>query len=303
MPDLASTFRLERPLSLGEVLDRAVSNLVSSWRTILGLIVVGALPRVIFHYYVSSLWLREFGANLHKGPTESIFTQALVTNAQRSAIDPGSLDVTTSVAFDVLSLLMIAACAVVVTEASEGRTVGALEALRYVGERWEVIAPVIAVLAAALFGLREAISVSTRGYASMATWGGQFPAFVLYLGPVWSMVTACLQTFVLLVAIGIVTAGLESESVLESFAWGLRGMTGNGRIVLTLLMAAAFAILYIMINYVAVGSAVLLDLTGSALLDTIWYVVVYSLPLAFIALSAIWFYLDWEFRSSRPTPT
>jgi len=303
MPDGVSAFRLERPLNLGEVLDRAFSNLVSSWTTVLGLIVVAFLPRAILHYYLSSLWLGEFGANLHKSPSEPIFTQALATNAQRSTIYVGSLGVTSSVAFDILVLLMVAACTVVVTEASEGRTIGALGALKYVGERWEVLAPVIAVLVLALFGVREAVSLSTRAYVGIAAQGGQYAAYILYLAPVWSIVTSWVGTSVLIVAMGVVTASLESESFVESIAWGLGGMVGKGRIGLTLFMGAALTILYFVASYLSLGGVILLDLTGSALLDTIWYVMIYALPLAFLTLSAIWFYLDWEFRSSHRVPT
>jgi hypothetical protein len=273
----APPLRLERPLSLGEIFDRAMTLLTSSWRVFLTLAAVGLVPWVAYYYWYQ----------VQYGRSETWY---LIVYA----------------AAGLLARLTVAASAIAAAYIYRGQHPSAGSALADINRHWEVVAPCAAIATAVLYAEYQAAAPLIRDAAlPTSAFPGVGDLILSYLVFIVTGIIRQVVTFA--VNLLMCAAALEPADLSGSLRGALSIMFASDRFPpLFGACVALFALRWFGDQVPNVGYIVAYQLFHvmklSPVVDAIAYLVI-NVPLAaFTSLVAISFYFDARLREGVNVP-
>jgi hypothetical protein len=295
MKSPSSTLALDRPLSLGEIVDRALTLLFSAWRPILTLATIGYLPWVVLQFWVSIRFLNLTTGAQPAAPGVTFLYSAIVTTRDLSSIDVGAWRWIVDVGGRVLQLVSACAIAVVVVRRNAGVSVSAQEALQAINVRWETVGPVAAIAAVGYFGVWDATQSIRHQFESYMGYDLSVPAILARYGVIIATAWAA-NAFFLTAVVWTVSAAALPGNVAETFMRAAGALFGRRRVALTCVLSVALWAMTLPIGTLDLFGAAALSLTRNPLSYTLLDAL-FKVPFdAFVALVAFLYYCDAQRR-------
>jgi hypothetical protein len=276
---------LERPLNLGEIFDRALTLLTSSWRVFLAVAAIGLVPWIAYYYW--------YQVQYDRLPTGNVSTSG------------GPWYWIVYAGAGLLARLMVAASAIAAAYVYRGRHPSTGDALAGVNRHWEVVASCAAIATAVLYAEYQAAAPVIRDAAlpvsTLPTAGDFVLSYLVFF------VTGIIRQVVAVAAnLLMCAAALEPTDLSGSLRVALRIMFASDRLpTLFGTCVALFALRWFGDQLPNVGYIVAYQLfhaTSSPLVDAIGYLLI-NIPLAaFTSLVAISYYFDARLREGVNVP-
>lgn len=253
--------RVDRPLSLGEIFDRAITALVARWSSIVPLCVLAYLPLIAID---------------------------VVPGA-----DPSNVRIGHAV-HDVLSYVVVGLCAIIIARASCGAQTSIADAVRVLSASWATVTILALAFGALSLGVAAAATLLWTSWLSYGTSHAQVFEFsalfrlsvdtVAYYIALFGYASSC-------------SAVLEADSISDAALLALSATFGARRIGKTLLACVALALLLQLLGtanaFVAISAQVQDWPKGVVVLARF----LTDFPVfAYFVVVAIYFYLDARIR-------
>ena len=276
------TLGSERPLTVGEVFDRAINMVFSRWQAIVPTSAIALSPSIAFYYYATAVWVRDAATGAHDDPYSSSFHTSR------------------DVAIFVLQFVAVAVCAVIVAEARKGRFPSALDALKTLTDVWATAVITGLACGAIRYGVQAA---AEGGYESVVASLSPLLRLLPIVYDVCATLALGIEMAAAFVVFSTATAvALEVTSIRSAFILGISAAFSRGRALWTLLICVAFAILFRAVPATIHFALALLRLNGVPIIATFVWAVQHVLVWSIFSVVVIIYYLDARLRRGVVLP-
>ncbi len=307
MSDNKSKLALDRPLSAGEILDRAFALFASNWVVITVLVLIGLVPRILLSYYQASQWVSSFPWETPDRVSVPLLAQGIYVALQvRGATELGSFSNVSVGITEFFWFLTVGACATVVADVYARRPVGISDAVRQLNGRWMLAAPAAICCSLVMVGGVAAFEALRAGYNMshpVLPFSGvpflQVQITNLALSLVFVIVQ---QAFRLACGAFVAAAVLEAESLGQALSLGLQAICGRQRMLGLILFSVGFTVLFWFTGALSIIGSLALYLTRLPFLFALCDAITNILPWALFALVTILYFLDSRLRQGVNVP-
>jgi hypothetical protein len=289
--------QLSRPLGLGQLLDRGITLLVSLWPSVLTVTVIAMAPRAIEHFYTADNWVTYFGGGTEQTQGDSAPDIAMRVSYQLNQLSTSSVMVISSVIYYVLLFVMSGAVATDIAAKMIGRTSNIRRAFGLLSERWTTIGPTALLWAGGLYLVHYLATMLLSKYNSYVPTGNSQAILYFLSQPIVNFAFDVVQQAMLIGGVASsVAATLEANSVVEASTMGLAQIARKPQIGRTLVLAVVYALVFRLFGPFSLLPALALYATSLPALYAIVDIAIGSLPISFVLVTAVLYYMDARLR-------